>query len=47
MAKSSSFYYCTQCGNQSSTWIGKCPACGAWNSYEQEVVHRDQPKREN
>lgn len=45
MAKSSSFYYCTQCGNQSSTWIGKCPACGAWNSYEQEVVHRDQPKK--
>lgn len=45
MAKSSSFFYCKNCGNQSATWLGKCPACGAWNSYEEEVVHREDKQK--
>lgn len=24
-------YFCTECGNESPKWTGKCPACGAWN----------------
>lgn len=45
MAKSTSFFYCKNCDNQSSTWLGKCPACGAWNTYEEEVVHREDKQK--
>ncbi|HLF33529.1 MAG TPA: ATPase domain-containing protein, partial [Cyclobacteriaceae bacterium] len=38
MAKSRSIFICQQCGAQSPKWIGKCPACGEWNSYVEEVV---------
>ena len=37
MAKTKTVYYCTQCGNESPKWQGKCPACGAWNSLEEHV----------
>lgn len=39
--KTKSVYFCSECGAQSSTWIGKCPTCGAWNSYNQEIIQRD------
>src|SRR5574344_534864 len=39
--KTKTVYFCKECGAQSSTWIGKCPTCGAWNSYEQEIIQRD------
>ena len=29
-------YACQQCGSQSRKWLGKCPDCGAWNSYVEE-----------
>lgn len=29
-------YVCQDCGNGSPRWLGKCPGCGAWNSYVQE-----------
>ncbi len=25
-------FYCTECGNETPKWAGKCPACGAWNT---------------
>ena len=37
--KSKTVYYCTECGNETPKWAGKCPACGAWNTIvEQEAV---------
>ncbi|MCL1851195.1 MAG: DNA repair protein RadA [Bacteroidetes bacterium] len=45
MAKSSSFFYCKNCGYQSATWIGKCPSCGEWNTFEQEVIHREEKQK--
>ena len=37
--KSKSVFFCTECGNETPRWQGKCPACGAWNSIvEQEQV---------
>ncbi len=38
MVKTKSTYFCQACGNQSSKWLGKCPACGEWNSFIEEVV---------
>lgn len=31
--KTASAFVCQQCGNESTKWMGKCPNCGAWNSY--------------
>ena len=39
MAKQRSVFYCTECGNETPKWVGKCPACGAWNTVvEQEAA---------
>ncbi len=32
MAKEKSSYVCSDCGGTSPKWLGKCPACGAWNT---------------
>ena len=31
-------YVCSECSNQSPKWLGKCPSCGAWNSFVEDVV---------
>ena len=31
-------YVCTECGAQSSKWLGKCPHCGKWNTLVEEVI---------
>lgn len=46
MAKFKSIYYCTNCGNESAKWIGKCPACGEWNTYTEEKIST-KPQKEN
>ena len=38
MAKAKTYYYCRECGYQSSSWLGKCPQCGKWNTFDEEVV---------
>ncbi len=39
MAKAKTVFYCTQCGNETPKWAGRCPACGAWNTVvEQEAI---------
>jgi DNA repair protein RadA/Sms len=35
MAKTKSVFYCTECGNESQVYIGKCPACGAWGTLKE------------
>lgn len=31
-------YNCSECSYQSPKWMGKCPACGAWNSFVEDVI---------
>ncbi len=31
-------FFCRNCGSDSPKWIGKCPSCGEWNTYVEEVV---------
>ncbi len=40
MAKTKTVFYCTECGNESPKWQGKCTACGAWNTM---VEHIEKP----
>jgi len=42
-SKDKTVYVCSKCGNDSPKWVGKCPACGAWNSYVEQVVRRESP----
>ncbi len=38
MAKSKTVYVCRNCGADSPKWIGRCPSCGEWNTYAEEVI---------
>lgn len=44
MAKVKSTYICQNCAAQSAKWIGKCPACGEWNTYAEEVIQKSDGK---
>lgn len=35
MAKSKTAYVCSNCGQESAKWIGKCPTCGQWNTFKE------------
>lgn len=36
MAKSKASFFCSECGHETSGWMGKCPGCGAWNTIVEE-----------
>jgi len=37
VAKKKTVYVCTECGYQSGRWLGRCPSCGGWNTFTEEV----------
>lgn len=45
MAKTKTVYLCTQCGNETPKWQGRCPACGAWNCLEEHTEKPAAPGR--
>ena len=36
--KAKTVFYCTECGNETAKWAGRCPACGAWNSIVEQAA---------
>ena len=38
MAKVKNIYVCSNCGYETPKWLGKCPDCNNWNTFEEEVV---------
>ena len=38
--KAKTVFFCTECGNETPKWVGKCPACGAWNSLVEQALER-------
>lgn len=38
MPKVKTIYVCNNCGAESAKWIGRCPSCGEWNSYSEEII---------
>ncbi|MBQ5662890.1 MAG: DNA repair protein RadA [Bacteroidaceae bacterium] len=41
MTKDKKVFLCNECGYDSPKWSGKCPACGAWNSFVEKSVRKD------
>ena len=44
MAKVKSSYFCQNCGHQSPKWLGRCPSCGEWNTFVEELVQKEEEK---
>ncbi len=47
MTKAKTTYVCQECGVSSPKWIGRCPSCGKWNTYVEEVVIKKEKNRSN
>ena len=45
MAKTKTVYFCSECGNETPKWQGKCPACGAWNTLQEHIERPPVPGR--
>ena len=45
MAKTKTVFYCTECGNETPKWQGRCPACGAWNTLQEHIEKPAAPGR--
>ena len=42
--KTKTVFYCTDCGNETPRWAGRCPACGSWNTLVEQPA---EPKKGN
>ena len=45
MAKEKTVYVCSNCGQESPKWLGKCPSCGQWNTFVEEIVRKEPAAR--
>ncbi len=45
MAKTKTAFYCRNCGYEASKWMGRCPACGEWNTFVEEVISKQDDKK--
>lgn len=34
-------YFCQNCGYNSAKWLGKCPSCNEWNTFVEEIIHKE------
>jgi DNA repair protein RadA/Sms len=46
MAKPRTIFFCSNCGASSPKWLGKCPHCGEWNSYQEELIQKETASEE-
>lgn len=44
MSKTKSAFFCSNCGQESTKWVGKCPSCNEWNTFVEEVIVRGNEK---
>jgi DNA repair protein RadA/Sms len=38
LGKVKTTYFCQNCGHNAAKWMGKCPSCGEWNTFAEEVI---------
>ncbi len=43
--KRKTVYCCAECGNETSNWAGRCPACGAWNTLQEVTIEPGSGKK--
>jgi len=42
--KQKTIYCCSECGNETANWAGKCPACGSWNTLTEVKLSKESSK---
>ncbi len=46
MSKIKTAFFCGSCGYESAKWAGRCPSCGEWNTFVEEVIHKAPSRNE-
>lgn len=41
MAKTKTAYFCQNCGYESPKWLGRCSSCNEWNTFVEEIIHKE------
>ena len=44
VTKTKSAFFCQNCGHENPKWAGKCPSCGEWNTFVEEVIVKGNDK---
>ncbi len=47
MSKTKTAFFCSNCGQESAKWLGKCPSCEQWNTFSEEVIVKGTDKKQN
>lgn len=47
MSKVKTAFFCSNCGYESTKWLGKCPSCNSWNTFVEEVLSKETVKNDN
>ncbi len=47
MSKTRTAFFCSNCGQESAKWLGKCPSCEQWNTFVEEVIVRGTDKKQS
>jgi DNA repair protein RadA/Sms len=47
MSKIKTAFFCSNCGYESTKWLGRCPSCSQWNTFVEEVLDKGNGKQEN
>ena len=43
--KEKTVFFCTNCGNEYPKWMGRCPACGSWNTMVEKTIVTGKPNK--
>src|SRR5689334_14546017 len=47
MSKVKSAFFCQNCGYETVKWLGQCPSCNQWNTFVEELVHKETINKKN
>ena len=46
-SKNKTVFVCSECGNETPNWAGKCPSCGAWNTLQEMIEPKNKERRKS
>lgn len=47
MSKVKTAFFCQNCGYETVKWLGQCPSCHQWNTFVEELIHKESDKKNN